>query len=128
MNRRPREHERSEKTAPNVRAKAILVAMLAIIVASLLSDPSFGQDSKVCTITRDAPLIKAFLSEDYDALTKAGMKAEAAKDVRCMVAKGTKVVIMDSGAPYVTAHVVSGPQDGCVGNLTRKFYSCSAHQ
>ena len=98
--------------------------MLATIVASLLSAPSFGQDSKVCTITRDAPVIRAFLSEDYDALMKAGMKDKAAKDVACMVPKGTKVVIADFGAPYVSAHVVSGPQGGCVGNLARRYYSC----
>lgn len=102
--------------------------MLATVVVSLLSAPSFGQESKVCTITRDAPIIRAFLSEDYDALIKAGLKDEAAKDVACVVPKGSKVVIADFGAPYVSAHVVSGPDDGCIGNLARKFYSCSAHR
>jgi hypothetical protein len=124
LKRRLRGHERGEESPPNMWVKARLVALLATIAASLLWSSSFGQETKVCTITHDAPIIRVFLSEDYDALMTAGMKDKAAKDVACVVPKGTKVVIADFGAAYVSAHVVSGPQDGCVGNLARRYYSC----
>ena len=106
------------------KARNVLIrcAVTALLLA-LLAVPAFAQD-KVCTITRDAPVIRAFLSEEYDALMKAGMKDKAAKDVACMVPKGSKVVIADFGASYVSAHVVSGSQEGCVGNLARRYYSC----
>lgn len=103
----------------NAKQTVALVAVLLLLRAAALA-----QGAKACMVTSDAPVISPFKSEEYEALMRAGMEDRAAKYVICVAPKGSKVLITDVGAHYVSAHVETGPQKGCDGNLARDYYSC----
>ena len=101
---------------------------MAVLFVAAFCTLAFAEEAKVCTITRDAPVINRSIGE-YQALIQAGMKDEADKQLACTAPKGSKVVIQDfgeteSGAGDVSAHIVSGPQKECVGRLLPGYYSC----
>ena len=105
-----------------------VLSLIALVALTGFYTSASAQEAKVCTITRDAPIISRSIGE-YKALIQAGMKEEADKELACTAAKGSKVVVRnfgetESGAGDVSAHIVSGPQKECVGRLLPDYYTC----